>query len=55
MSQVAAKNLDFDIPQGITKINIVKGIYPYVLASEIIPPSLNVQAYFKKGYEPSSY
>ena len=55
MGQVAKPNLDFDIPVGITSHNIVKGLYPYVLAGEIIPSKLNVKAYFKKGYEPTSY
>lgn len=55
IGQLANKNLDFDIPEGIIKRNIVKGVYPYVLSSEIVPSSLSAQAYFKKGYEPTTY
>lgn len=55
VGQAAKPKLQFSIPSGIVERNIVKGIYPYVLASEIIPSSLNVKAYFKKGYEPSIF
>ena len=55
MSMVAKEKLSFAIPKGIIKVPIVKGIFPYVLASEIVPASLKVDAYFKEGYEPYSY
>lgn len=55
MSQVAKPNLSFEIPNGIVKKTIVKGLYPYKLANSIIPKGIQVEAYFKKGFEPTSY
>ncbi len=55
MSQIAKPNLSFNLPTGLIKKTIVKGLYPYKLATDIIPKELQVEAYFKKGFEPDSY
>ena len=55
MKEIANPNLKFNIPKNIETHNIVKGLYPYKLATKEINPKGVIKSYFKKGYAPKEY
>ncbi len=42
------------VPETLTKVNIVKGSYPYLLPDSNTPSSMIISSYFKKGEEPTT-
>lgn len=55
MEEISNPNLHFNIPSSIETHNIVKGLYPYKLATSEINLKGITSAYFKKGHSPTSY
>lgn len=55
MDEISNPNLSFDIPSSIESHNIIKGLYPYQLATNEINQKGIISAYFKKGHAPTSY
>ena len=55
MTNLSNPNLKFEIPSSIETHKIIKGLYPYKLASNDINQKGVTSAYFKKGYSPKEY
>ena len=55
MKEVSEENHSFYIPNSISSYNIIKGLYPYQLATSEVNYKGVTSAYFKKGFGPTSY
>lgn len=55
MEEVSSPNKKFTKPNSIESYNIVKGLYPYKLATSELNTKGIISAYFKRGYAPTSY
>ena len=55
MSNLSNPTLKFEVPNSIETHKIIKGLYPYKLASNDINQKGVTTAYFKKGYSPKEY
>ena len=55
MSNLSNPTLKFEVPNSIETHKIIKGLYPYKLASSDLNQKGVTTAYFKKGYSPKEY
>ena len=55
MEEIADPSLKFNIPSSIIEKTIVKGLYPYKLATNDINPKSTIKSYFKKSATPTQY
>ena len=55
MEEIADPSITFHVPSSITERTIVKGLYPYKLATNEINSKGTIKSYFKKSATPTSF